>query len=146
MTLRDSGPPSGEHTQHTMATSHTRLNLVDVEDAAPAHGFGDRWEARVARTALGAEQTGVTHFRLRAGRRSPFSHRHTHAEEVYVILSGTGKVKLGDEISDVHPLDAVRVAPQVARAFEAGPDGLEFLAVGPHHPGDGELVEDEWIT
>jgi len=129
-----------------MATSHTRLNLNDVEDAAPANGFGDRWEARAARTALGAEQTGVTHFRLRAGKRSPFSHRHTDAEEIYVILSGTGKVKLGDAVFEVRPLDAIRLAPEVARAFEAGPDGLEFLAFGPHRPGDGEPVDDQWIT
>jgi len=61
-----------------------------------------------------------------------------------VILSGAGTVKLGDQLSDVGPLDAIRVAPQVARAFEAGPDGLEFLAVGPHHPGDEEPVDDPW--
>ena len=140
------GESVGPRPDHTMASAHTHLNFNDVEDAAPAHGFGDRWEARVARVALEAEQTGVSHFRLRAGKRSPFSHRHTHAEEVYVILSGTGKVKLGGKISEVRPLDAIRVAPQVARAFEAGPDGLEFLAVGAHHPGDGEPVDDEWIT
>jgi len=120
--------------------------LDDIEDAAPANGFDDRWEARVARTALGAEQTGVAHFRLHAGKRSPFSHRHTRAEEVYVILRGNGKVKLDDEVFDVHPLDAIRVAPEVARAFEAGPDGLEFLAFGPHHAGDGEPVEDQWTS
>jgi quercetin dioxygenase-like cupin family protein len=129
-----------------MTTLHTQINLDDVEDAAPGNGFGDRWEARVARPALGAEQTGVTHFRLLAGQRSPFSHRHRHAEEIYVILSGAGKVKLGDHVSEVHALDAIRVSPQVVRAFEAGPDGLEFLAFGPHHPGDGELVDDAWIT
>lgn len=129
-----------------MPTPHTRINLDDVEDAAPQNGFDDHWEARVARTALGAEQTGVTHFRLRAGKRSPFSHRHTHAEEIYVILSGAGKVKLGDEVSKVGPLDAIRVAPEVARAFGAGPDGLEFLAFGPHLPGDGEPVNDPWIA
>jgi mannose-6-phosphate isomerase-like protein (cupin superfamily) len=128
-----------------MATSYTHLNLNDVEDAAPANGFGDRWEARVARSALDAEQTGITHFRLRAGQRSPFSHRHIKAEEVYVILSGGGNIKLNDEIFDVHPLDAIRLAPEVARAFEAGPEGLEFLAFGPHHPGDGEPVDDAWI-
>ncbi len=100
----------------------------------------------MARTALGAAQTGVTHFKLRAGKRSPFSHRHTHAEEIYVILSGVGKIKLGDEVSEVRPLDAVRVAPEVVRAFEAGPDGLEFLAFGPHHRGDGEPVNDSWVT
>lgn len=129
-----------------MATSHKRINLDDVEDAAPANGLGDRWEARVARSELGAEQTGVTHFRLRAGKRSPFSHRHTRAEEIYVILSGGGRVKLDDEITEVRHLDAIRVAPEVSRAFEAGPDGLEFLAFGPHHPGDGEPVDDPWVT
>ncbi len=129
-----------------MGSQHTKVNLDDVEDAAPGNGFGDRWEARLARTPLGSEQTGVTHIRLRAGKRSPFSHRHTHAEEIYVILSGSGKVKLADQVSEVRTLDAIRVSPEVARAFEAGPDGLEFLAFGPHHPGDGEPVEDPWTT
>lgn len=128
-----------------MATPHTRLNLNDVEDVAPGNGFGERWEARVARQPLGAEDTGLTHFRLRPRKRSPFSHRHTGAEEIYVILSGTGSVKLDDEIFAVRPLDAIRVAPQVARAFEAGPDGLEFLAIGRHHPGDGQPVDDGWV-
>jgi uncharacterized cupin superfamily protein len=118
--------------------------LVEVEDAAPANGFADRWQARVARAALGAEQTGVTYFRLLAGKRSPFVHRHTSAEEIYVILSGSGRLKLDDEIIDVQALDAIRVAPEVARAFEAGPDGLEFIAFGPHHDADGEPVDDGW--
>ena len=129
-----------------MTDPHTRLNLADVEDAAPANGFGDRWEARVAREPLGAEQTGVTHFRLHPGKRSPFSHRHEQAEEIYVVLSGSGTVKLDDELSAVGPLDAIRVAPDVARAFEAGPDGLELLAFGPHHAGDGEPVDDPWVA
>ena len=105
-----------------MTSPHTRINLDDVEDAAPGNGFGDRWEARGARIALDAEQTGVTHFRLRPGKRSPFAHRHRNAER-----------------------DAIRVAPSTARAFEAGPDGLEFLAFGPHHAGDGEPVDDAWV-
>jgi mannose-6-phosphate isomerase-like protein (cupin superfamily) len=122
----------------------TRVNLAAVDDAAPANGFGDRWEARVAREALSAERTGVSFFRLMPGKRSPFTHRHTDAEEIYVVLGGSGRVKLDEEIFDVAPLDAIRVAPTTARAFEAGPDGLEFLAVGAHHPGDGEAVEDPW--
>jgi mannose-6-phosphate isomerase-like protein (cupin superfamily) len=122
----------------------TKVSLAAVHDAAPANGFGHRWEARVAREALAAERTGVALFRLRPGKRSPFTHRHTDAEEIYVVLSGTGRVTLDDEIFDVAPLDAVRVAPSTARAFEAGPDGLEFLAFGAHHPGDGEPVEDPW--
>jgi mannose-6-phosphate isomerase-like protein (cupin superfamily) len=128
-----------------MSSGHSRVNLADVVDAAPANSFGDRWEARAARTDLDAEQTGLTHFRLRPGRRSPFMHRHQRAEAVYVILSGTGRVKLDDEILDVRTLDAVRVAPEVARAFEAGPEGLEFIAFGPHREADGEPVEDSWV-
>lgn len=129
-----------------MPTSHTHINLDDVEDAAVANGLGHRWEARVAREALGAEQTGVTHFRLRPNMRSPFNHRHTNAEEIYVVLGGSGRVKLDEDITEVRPLDAIRVAPEVARAFEAGPDGLELLAFGAHHPGDGEPVEDPWVA
>lgn len=128
-----------------MSESHTQVNLLDVEDVAPANGLGHRWEARVARPALGGQDTGLIHFRLLPGRRSPFVHRHQRAEEVYVILGGSGQVRLDGEISDVRPLDAIRVAPEVARAFEAGPDGLELLAFGPHHPGDGEPVEDPWV-
>jgi mannose-6-phosphate isomerase-like protein (cupin superfamily) len=128
-----------------MSERWTRVNLDAVEDAAPGNGFGERWEARVAREDLGAERTGLTHFRLRPGRRSPFSHRHREAEEVYVVLSGTGLVKLGDEIRPVRPLDAIRIAPAVPRAFEAGPDGLELLAFGPHFDADGEPVDDAWV-
>ena len=127
-----------------MPPPHTRINLADVDDAAPANGFGARWEARVAREDLDAEQTGLTYFRLRPGKRSPFVHRHRHAEEVYVILSGSGRVRLDNESFDVRALDAIRIAPKTARAFEAGPEGLEFIAFGPHHEADGERVDDDW--
>lgn len=128
-----------------MSRAHTQVNLTDVQDAAPAGGLGDRWEARVARVDLEAEQTGVTHFRLPPGKRSPFAHRHGRAEEVYVILAGTGRVKLDGEIADVRTLDAIRIAPEVVRAFEAGPDGLELLVFGPHYEADGEQVDDPWV-
>jgi mannose-6-phosphate isomerase-like protein (cupin superfamily) len=128
-----------------MAETWTHLNLDEVEDAAPGNGFGERWEARVAREDLGAERTGLTHFRLRPGRRSPFNHRHREAEEVYVVLSGDGVVKLGEEIRPVRALDAIRIAPELPRAFEAGPDGLELIAFGPHFEADGEPVDDDWV-
>ena len=91
-----------------MSASYTQINLGDVEDAAPGYGLGGHWEARVARGALGAEHTGVTHFRLRPGKRSPFAHRHARAEEVYVILGGDGRVKLDDQLFEVRALDAIR--------------------------------------
>jgi mannose-6-phosphate isomerase-like protein (cupin superfamily) len=129
-----------------MTDPWTHLNLDDVEDVAPANGFGHRWEARVAREPLGAQAAGLAHFRLHPGKRSPFAHRHQAAEEIYVVLSGSGKVKLDDEVRDVRPRDAIRVAPRVVRAFEAGPDGLELLAFGARVAGDGEGVDDPWVA
>jgi mannose-6-phosphate isomerase-like protein (cupin superfamily) len=138
-------PPCHDRAMSELPAGHTLINLTDVDDVAPANGFGARWEARVARDRLDARQTGLTHFRLRPGKRSPFMHRHSRAEEVYVILRGTGRVKLDDEFVDVRALDAVRVGPEVARAFEAGPDGLGFIAFGPHYEADGEPVDDAWV-
>lgn len=124
------------------AFTHTKLN--DVKDSAPEFGYEGIQEARFAQGALDAEETGVSHIRLKAGQRSPFGHKHENAEEVYVILSGSGRMKLDDEIIDVEALDAIRVSPEVTRAFEAGSDGLEVLAVGAHHGGDGEIFPGWW--
>ena len=128
-----------------MPPGHTHINLADIEDAAIPNGFDHRWEARLARDPLGCEETGVSHFRLKPGKRSPFVHRHQNAEEVYVVIGGGGWIKLDDEVSEVRVLDAIRVASEVGRAFEAGPDGLEFIAFGPKRPGDGEPVDDPWV-
>jgi len=129
-----------------MTRPYTHISLADIEDVAPERGSGHRWEARVARVPLEATDTGATYFRLRPGLRSPFAHRHARAEEVYVVLSGGGRVKLDDDVAEVRPLDAIRVAPEVVRAFEAGPDGLDLLAFGAHHGGDGEKVDDPWVA
>ena len=128
-----------------MADPWTKTNLNEVEDAAPGNGFGERWEAHVAREDLGAERTGLSYFRLHPGKRSPFVHRHREAEEIYVVIAGEGRAKLGEEIRPVAPLDAIRVAPEVPRAFEAGPEGLELLVFGAHHEADGEPVDDDWV-
>ena len=100
---------------------------------------------RESREDLHAEQTGLTHFRLHPGKRSPFMRRNRRAEEIYVILRGAGGSSSTRRSSTSRPLDAVRVAPEVARAFEAGPEGLKFIAFGPHCDGDGEPVEDSWV-
>lgn len=122
--------------------SYTIVNLREVEDVAPASGFSKIQEAHFARKDLGAEATGLAYHVMHPGKRG-FGHRHSDAEEIYVVLSGTGQVKLDDEVV-VAPMDSLRVAPQVARAFQAGPDGLELLAFGPHHANDGEILEDFW--
>jgi mannose-6-phosphate isomerase-like protein (cupin superfamily) len=123
--------------------SHTIKNLRDVEDMAPKFGFDAVQEARFCWRDLDAEKTGLAFMRVKPGRRQAFAHRHEDAEEIYVILSGTGRIKLDDEILDVAPLDAIRIAPGVARALEASDEGLEYLAFGAHHEGDGEILKDE---
>jgi mannose-6-phosphate isomerase-like protein (cupin superfamily) len=126
--------------------SYAIKNLREVEDFAPKFGFDQVQEAHFAGQELGAEHTGLSFHVVKAGQRQAFAHRHQEAEEVYVVLSGTGRVKLEDDVHDVGPLDAVRVAPEVRRAFEASEDApLEVLAFGPRHEGDGEILkEDFW--
>lgn len=128
----------------TGGTGATVVNLRDVEDSAPKFGYGDRQEVRFARQALGAVATGVSLHRIRPGRRQGFGHRHHHAEEVYVVLAGSGRLRVDDEIHELKPLDAVRIAPESKRAIEGGPDGIEVLTVGAHHAGDGELLIEFW--
>ncbi len=123
---------------------YTHVNLEDVEDMAKRFGLGDQGEARFANRPLGAVRTGLSHQRLRPGVRQAFGHRHQHAEEVFVVLAGSGRVRIDDEIRDVRPLDAIRIAPDSPRAFEAGPDGLEFVVLGPHHPGDAVVDSSFW--
>jgi mannose-6-phosphate isomerase-like protein (cupin superfamily) len=136
-------PPGGDRLDF-MPGPFTRKKLTDVKDSAPEFGMEDVQEARFAKGDLGAESTGVSHHRLKPGQRTPFGHKHENAEEVYVVIGGSGKMKLDDEIIEVEMLDAIRVSPEVVRAFEAGPEGIEVLAVGPRHDGDGEVIAGWW--
>ena len=122
----------------------TIVNLMELENRA-AEG-GATLEARFARGHIDSEHIGVSHFRYAPGRHGAKGHSHKEQEEVYVVLSGSGRVKLDDEIVDVHPWDIVRVAPTTFRGFEAGPDGLELLAVGSDRPegGDGVTSDEGW--
>jgi len=123
---------------------YTIKNLMEVEDTAGARS--PDVEGRFARKHLDSREIGISYFRYAPGFRAPVGHRHREQEEVYVILSGSGRVKLDDDVRDVHRWDVVRVAPEVARAFDAGPDGLEMIVAGGARPegGDGEMVEDFW--
>ncbi len=122
----------------------TLVNLGDIEDSAVAFGYAPAMEARFAREALDCERTGLSYQRLAPDATGPFGHVHGEDEEIYVVLSGTGQAKLGDEIVDLKPLDAVRVAPGTPRGFAAGPEGLELLAFGEHTEGDPQLIPDLW--
>ena len=127
-----------------MAAPYTHKKLADVKDSAPDFGLADVQQVRFANDALETEHTGFTLQRIEPSARPPFAHRHERAEEVYVVLSGSGRIKLDDDVLEIEKLDAIRVAPTVTRAFEAGPEGLEVLAFGPRHAGDGEVLRDWW--
>ena len=125
-------------------SNYAKLNLLELEDSV-----GERSteiEGRFGRTKLGARDIGVSHWRYAPNFRSPMAHKHREQEEAYVVVSGSGRVRLGDEIHDIRQWDVVRVAPEVVRAFEAGPDGLDVVAVGGPKPdgGDGEMSDSPW--
>jgi uncharacterized cupin superfamily protein len=125
-------------------SGYTIVNLKELEDRATAEGPTE--EARMARTALESEQLGVSYFRYEPGRRSALGHAHQVQEEVYVVLGGSGTVKLDDETREVQQWDLVRVAPSTFRGWNAGPDGLELLAIGSARPegGDGVRADEDW--
>jgi uncharacterized cupin superfamily protein len=125
-------------------TAFTIVNLKELENRATEGG--STTETRFARTAIESEHLGVSHFHYAAGRRSSRGHSHKQQEEVYLVLSGSGQVKLDDELRDLRQWDIVRVAPETMRGFSAGPDGLELLAIGSDRPedGDGVMADDGW--
>jgi quercetin dioxygenase-like cupin family protein len=127
-----------------MPDTYTHMKLTDVKDMAPEFGYGELAEARFARESLDAEQTGISHLKLKPGKRMPFGHKHDEAEEIYIVIAGSGRIKLDDEIIEVVELDAIRIAPEVARGVEGGPEGIQILAVGAHHDNDGELLHGWW--
>jgi mannose-6-phosphate isomerase-like protein (cupin superfamily) len=125
-------------------SSFSAVNLLELEDAV-----GDRapgLDGRFARKHLDSRDLGVSLFRYAAGVRSPMAHSHREQEEAYVIVRGSGRILLDDETRDVREWDVVRVAPEVVRAFEAGPEGLDMIAVGGPKPeeGDGVPGQAEW--
>jgi mannose-6-phosphate isomerase-like protein (cupin superfamily) len=117
-------------------------NFREVKDAAAEAGVSDSLEARFAHEDLGSEASGISYQVVKAGQRQPFAHKHKEMEEIYVVISGTGRLKLDEELVDVGPLDAIRVTPAVTRAFEAGDDDLVLLAFSPRAAGDAEIVQD----
>ena len=120
------------------------VNLLEVDDSV-----GDRvpgMEGRFGRKHLDSRDLGVSHFRYEPNLRSPMAHSHREQEEAYIVVAGSGRILLDDEVLALRQWDVVRVAPEVVRAFESGPDGLEVIAVGGPKPeeGDGVRAEANW--
>ena len=126
-------------------SAYTIVNLKEIEDSAGEYAPG--LESHFARKHLDSEHLGVSYFRYGPRFRSPMGHSHREQEEVYVVVSGSGRIKLDDEIVGLRQWDVVRVAPTTIRALEGGPDGLEVIAIGADRPegGDGVRAQDWWI-
>jgi len=127
-----------------MNNGYSQINLDDVEDMFAKYGMQDRGESRYLREDVGAETVGLSLYRMKPGKRTGFAHRHSDVEELYVVLSGSGRMKIDDDVIELRERDVVRVAPASVREFEGGPDGLELLATGTHAAGDGETIENWW--
>jgi len=123
----------------------TIKNLKEIEDSAGEHAPGI--EGRFARKHLDSEHLGISYFRYAPGLRAPMAHSHREQEEAYVVISGSGRIRLDDEVHELRQWDVVRVSPQTVRAIEAGQDGLEFIAIGSDRPegGDGIQAPTAWI-
>ena len=128
-------------------SDYTHINLkTDVDDQAPNFGLSPNLEARMARVALGLENSGVSYIRIAPGFRIPFGHRHKQQEEVYVLVNGSARIKIEDEVRDLKQWDAVRLHRDTLRGFEAGDDGAEFIAIGAPNtgPGDADVIQEWW--
>ena len=125
-------------------STHTVVNLMEVEDSVAGRAEG--LEGRFGRTPMGARDIGVSHWRYAPGFRAKSGHRHREQEEAYLVIGGSGQVLLDGEVVELGQWDLVRVSPEVVRAFAAGPDGMEIVAVGGPKPegGDGEEADVTW--
>jgi len=125
---------------------YTVVNLKEVEDQAPKFGLAPQLEMRMARVALGLENSGISYQRLAPSFRIPFGHKHKNQEEIYVLVGGSVRIKLEDEVVELKLFDAVRVHKDTMRGFEAGPEGAELIAIGAPNtgPGDGDTVQGWW--
>ena len=127
-----------------MPSPYTHVNLLEIEDSVSERAPG--LQGRFARKHLDSRDLGVSHWRYDPDFRSPFAHSHKEQEEAYVVVAGSGRVLLGEDVVELALWDVVRVAPDVQRAFEAGPEGMDLIAVGGPKPegGDGVAGDLTW--
>jgi uncharacterized cupin superfamily protein len=128
-------------------TAYSHVNFKEIEDVAQRFGLSPSLEFRLGRKPLGLERSGVSYLKIAPGFRVPFGHKHEQQEEVYVLLSGSARARVGDETIELKPWDALRLAPDTMRALEAGDEGAELLLVGaPATEGSDAEMEQGWWT
>jgi mannose-6-phosphate isomerase-like protein (cupin superfamily) len=123
---------------------YTKLNIKELDDRAVQFGLGGSLEARFLRGPLELERFGFSYQRFAPGFRLPFGHAHEQQEEAYLVIGGSGRAKIEDEIVELRQWDALRVPPATTRTFEGGPDGMELIAIGAPHGDDARILEGWW--
>jgi len=124
--------------------NYTRVNLKQVENVAPQFGIAEGMESRFAGRDLALERVGLTAFTLAPGFRVPFGHKHVDQEEVYVVVSGSARIKIEEDVIDLDTFDAVHVPGSAMRNLEAGPDGAEVIAFGQRAGRDESTLQPGW--
>jgi mannose-6-phosphate isomerase-like protein (cupin superfamily) len=125
--------------------SYTKKNLKDVENMAPKFDMPEEMDARFARRDLKGETLGLSIMKLDPGFRIPFGHKHSGQEEVYVVVGGSGRVKVDDEVVELSQWDAIRFDKDTMRNMEAGPEGIEYIAFGAGEDSlDAEMAPGWW--
>jgi mannose-6-phosphate isomerase-like protein (cupin superfamily) len=115
----------------------TRRNIKeDLEDIGSRFDSAPNLEFRAATKALELEKAALSYQSIPPDYRFPYGHSHQTQEEVYVVVRGSGRMKVDDDIVELREWDAVRVPPGSWRGYEAGPEGLELLVVGAPNLGD----------
>ena len=128
-------------------SDYTIRRLEEIDDV-----LGDYpGEMRMMTTGLGAEQVAFTFRRMpqHSGGKGSYGHRHKLQEEVYFVVSGKLQFKLGDEIHDLEPGTAIRVAPETWRSvWNDEPEDAELIIVSKVVEGgsrdDAEYLENFW--
>jgi mannose-6-phosphate isomerase-like protein (cupin superfamily) len=116
---------------------YTLRNIKEhLEDIGSVFNGAPGLEFRAATKPLELEHSALSYQRVPPGCRFPYGHTHKTQEEVYVVVRGGGRMKVDDEIVELTEWDAVRVAPDTWRGYEAGPDGLEILVIGAPNLGE----------
>jgi len=126
---------------------YTMENLKEVENQGVKFGLDENdVQLRMAKDPLGCENMGVSYERLGSGWRMPFGHKHREQEEVYVLVTGSARMKIEDEVIELQPWSAVRVSADTMRSLEGGPEGAELIVIGAPRtgPGDGDIVPGWW--
>jgi quercetin dioxygenase-like cupin family protein len=126
---------------------YTVQNLKDVENQGVRFGLDENdIQLRMGKDPLESEHCGISYVRLRAGWRTPFGHTHNQQEEIYVLVNGSARMKVEDEVIDMQPFTAVRVSPDTMRAYEGGPEGAELVVIGAPKtgPGDADITPNWW--